>query len=70
MENAIRNNSAVVNGASSTGMLESLRQRYSRYRLYRSTLRELSRLSDRGLADLGLSRSMIRSLAREAAYNK
>ena len=34
---------------------------------YRQTVRELSRLSDRDLADLGISRFDIDSVARDAA---
>ena len=34
---------------------------------YNTTFRELSALSNRDLADLGISRSMIRGLAQEAA---
>ncbi|KKL11090.1 hypothetical protein LCGC14_2549290 [marine sediment metagenome] len=41
-----------------------------RYRLYRRTLNELSALSNRELADLGVHRSAIRSIAHEAAYSK
>lgn len=37
-------------------------------RVYRQTLRELNALSAREMADLGLNRSMIRSVAYEAAY--
>ena len=36
--------------------------------VYRKTVQELNALSGRELADLGLSRSMIRSVAYEAAY--
>lgn len=39
----------------------------ARRRIYRETMNELSALSDRELADLGFSRSMIRRLAIEAA---
>lgn len=38
------------------------------HRAYRQTLRELSRLDDAALADLGLHRSGIRAAAREAVY--
>ena len=37
------------------------------YLRYRETVRELSRLSDRDLADLGISRFDIDSVARDAA---
>lgn len=53
------------------GRLDAIRQdlsaRLARYRLYRRTLDELAALSDRDLADLGLHRSQIRDVAREAA---
>lgn len=42
-------------------------ERIAAYRLYRATLAELSALSDRDLSDLGLHRSMIEDVAREAA---
>lgn len=38
--------------------------------VYAQTLAELRHLSDRDLADLGLHRSMIRDVARAAAYGK
>lgn len=36
-------------------------------KIYNRTVRELNELSDSELADIGLSRSMIRSVARDAA---
>ena len=45
-----------------------LRARIEKYNVYRSTLRELSQLNDRDLAELGLDRSMIRNVAMQAAY--
>ena len=36
--------------------------------VYNTTVRELNTLSGRELADLGIHRSMIRSIAYEAAY--
>ena len=36
------------------------------WKRYRETVRELSRLSDRDLADLGISRFDIESVARDA----
>ena len=38
------------------------------HRLYRTTVRELSRLDDATLADLGMHRSGIRAIARKAVY--
>ncbi len=47
---------------------DSLAQSYVRYRKYRDTLSELNHLGDRECADLGLSRSDFRRIARKAAY--
>lgn len=52
------------------GTLATLRDAWSRYRVYQRTLAELSTLSTRELNDLGISRSMITRLAHEAAYGK
>lgn len=41
-----------------------------RRRVYTQTVTELGALSDRDLADLGLHRSMIRAVAKDAAYGK
>ncbi|WP_372605039.1 DUF1127 domain-containing protein [Actibacterium sp.] len=49
-------------------VVDVARDELKRRRIYTQTMRELSSLSDRELADLGLTRSMIRSLAIEAAY--
>ncbi|MFD0980821.1 DUF1127 domain-containing protein [Tropicimonas aquimaris] len=70
MENAIRSTAAINGNSALTGVLGAARTRLAQYRLYRQTVRELSSLSDRNLADLGLSRSMIRGVARETAYAK
>jgi len=45
-------------------------ERMAANRVYRTTSKELSNLSDRDLADLGISRSAIRGIALEAAYGK
>ncbi len=44
----------------------SLTNSWSRFRNYRRTVSELSALDDRELADLGIGRSDISRLAREA----
>ena len=44
--------------------------RWTRYQTYRNTMSELAALSTRELADLGLNRSQIRSVAYEHAYGK
>jgi uncharacterized protein YjiS (DUF1127 family) len=41
-----------------------------RRRLFNQTVRELNALSDRDLADLGIHASMIKDIARQAAYGK
>ncbi|WP_108483434.1 DUF1127 domain-containing protein [Oceaniglobus ichthyenteri] len=42
--------------------------RMEQYRVYRRTMDELQGLSDRELTDLGLNRTMLASIAHEAAY--
>ena len=44
--------------------------RINDHRMYRRTVRELQALDARDLTDLGLSRSMIPSVAHEAVYGK
>lgn len=46
-----------------------VKTRYSQYKVYKSTYRELASLSDRELQDIGMHRSMIRSIAMEAYYD-
>jgi uncharacterized protein YjiS (DUF1127 family) len=48
-------------------MFGSLKDRMARYKRYNRTIKELTFLSDRELADLGISRFDIRRIAREAA---
>ena len=48
--------------------LKTAREQASQRRAFRRTLEELSALSDRELDDMGIHRSMIREIAREAAY--
>ena len=45
-------------------------QSMQRRRVYLQTLHELNGLSDRDLSDLGIARSDINNVAREAAYLK
>lgn len=51
----------------SGGLWPALTARLASYRTYRRTLDELSQLSDRDLADMGMHRSTIGDVAREAA---
>ena len=48
-------------------MFETLKSRYSTWKRYSRTVSELQSLSNRELADLGISRSDIPRLARETA---
>ena len=43
---------------------------YKNYRLYKKTVSELNDLGGRELSDLGISRSMIRSVAFAAVYER
>jgi uncharacterized protein YjiS (DUF1127 family) len=47
-------------------MFEVLKSRYSNWKRFKRTVAELEGLSNRDLADLGIARSDIRRLAREA----
>lgn len=47
-----------------------LSEQYRRYRVYRQTIGELNALNDRDLADLGIHRSAIPSIALDAAYGR
>lgn len=49
---------------------KSVRLAMHRRRLFNQTVRELSALSDRELADLGIHGSMIKDIAKQAAYGK
>jgi uncharacterized protein YjiS (DUF1127 family) len=44
----------------------NLIRNYRNWRTYRATVNELGRLSDRGLADLGISRVEIAEVARKS----
>ena len=47
-----------------------LGDRLALYRRYRATLEELSMLSDRELADIGMHRSNLREIAQEHVYGR
>jgi uncharacterized protein YjiS (DUF1127 family) len=47
-------------------MFDTFKSRYNKWNLYKRTVRELQGLTNRELADLGISRSDIHSIAREA----
>ncbi len=65
-------NSRTVGGASIWQRLSDLTlgaaHRRAQDRAYRSTVRELSALSSRDLADMGIHRADIHDIARQAAY--
>ncbi len=46
-------------------MLKTLATRIAAWRRYRESVRELSRLSDRELSDLGIGRGDIEAVARQ-----
>jgi uncharacterized protein YjiS (DUF1127 family) len=48
-------------------MFEVLKSRYAKWQRYSRTVSELESLTNRDLADLGISRTDIPRLAREAA---
>ena len=50
-----------------SSMIEAMKTRFIRQRMYRQTVNELSGLSTRELADLGLHRTMIKRVAQQAA---
>ncbi|MGH1368721.1 MAG: DUF1127 domain-containing protein [Maritimibacter sp.] len=53
-----------------SGAFKAITKAAAQRKVYRTTLKELRELSARDLADLGISRSEITFLAREAAYGK
>jgi uncharacterized protein YjiS (DUF1127 family) len=52
------------------GVFANVSAALQRRRIYAQTLNELRALSNRELADLGIARSMITEIARDAAYGK
>lgn len=53
-----------------TGMKDAFVLAMRQRRLFEETVRQLDSLTDRELADLGISRLVIVDVAREAAYGK
>ena len=69
----VNTNTRAVNGGIAerlNAVVKSLKDGMNRRRVYNQTLRELYALTDRELADLGIHRSNIAQIAREAAYGK
>lgn len=58
----------IAQGADLRGVFSKIVARVRRYNSYRRTLIELENLTDRELADLGLVRHQIRSVAFREAY--
>jgi uncharacterized protein YjiS (DUF1127 family) len=67
MAHAINLN-AYAEYAEQPGLFARLLESFADYRKYLATYDELSALSDRELADIGLSRLNVRHVAREATY--
>lgn len=53
-----------------SGLMAQVKAMIARRAVYNQTVRELNVLTNRELADLGLSRFDIETVAREAAYGK
>ena len=49
--------------------IKSLKVRYAKYKAYRETVSELSKLSNQELQDIGMNRGMIHSVAMEIYEN-
>ncbi|MEM8803320.1 MAG: DUF1127 domain-containing protein [Pseudomonadota bacterium] len=55
-------------GHKANGFFGRIIENIARYRVYRTTLDELTNLSERELRDLGISRSEVRGIAYRAAF--
>lgn len=51
-------------------LLEAARSNYAKHKQYKNTVKELSRLSDAELLDIGLSRYDVEALALQTAYGR
>ncbi|MDO5705167.1 MAG: DUF1127 domain-containing protein [Paracoccus sp. (in: a-proteobacteria)] len=67
IQNSVRQNGI---GARLMTAIERMQENRARAAVYRQTLRELNALTNRDLEDLGIHRSMIKTIANEAAYGK
>lgn len=50
-------------------IFKEVKTRFTRYRIYRETVKSLSKLTDKELQDLGISRWDIDAIAMEAYYD-
>ena len=68
----VTHNDRALGGASIGHTLSTLTanlaHRFAQFRAHRSTLNELAQLSDRELADIGIHRANISTVARNTAY--
>jgi uncharacterized protein YjiS (DUF1127 family) len=51
-------------------LYSTARSNYAKHQMYRSTLKELGRLTDYQLHDMGLSRYDLHAIARQTAYGR
>ena len=58
-----------ISNANSFEIFNKIRKYFQRRRAYKTTLRELSSLSDAELRDIGINRGMIRGIAMEVYYD-
>ncbi len=65
-QSATHKNDVVTGGFGN--LMADLRDYFARRALFRQTVRELNDLTGRELGDLGINRSMIRSVAYQAAW--
>lgn len=63
---------SVIQSASgeAQNVFAGVKARFARHRLYRQTLAEMQALSNRELADLGMHRSEIPRIARQAVFDR
>jgi len=66
MSNVIHLHAAPALSNPAAGLFRRLAAPFKRLRAHYATIHELSQLNDRELADIGLHRSRIRDVAREA----